>query len=1206
MNAPAAFQRFMEEVVGDYRNNFAIPYLDDVIVFSKSFTEHVEHTRKMLQRLKKYGLKLKTSKCRLFQREVKFLGRIVNAEGYRMDQKNIQAVSALKDHVPATASEVRQLLGLLGYHRRHIEGFSKIAKPISDLLAVPDTEKKSPKNERSGKEEVVWTPECCEALSVLVQMITSAPILAYADFNKQFVLHTDASMKGLGAILYQKDKNNHMNVVSYASRTLRKSEANYHPTKLEFLALKWSITDAFRDYLAYSDNFTVYTDNNPLVYVMQANKLNACGDRWVSELAEYNFSIQYRPGIINKDADCLSRLPLDINKYIDLCTKRVERDAFAAIVAGAKIQSCGMESWRAKVATLSTNWWKDDNVSSDENKNYIAEVIKNQQEDENVKEMIRIIKNNEEVQFSKADSRELHKLKLEYKRLLVDEQGMLVRKNSEERGRKHDGEKNHQIVLPKSMRNMIYKYLHVDMGHLGTERVAELARKRVFWPGMLQDIDEFIHKKCLCLLQKKPPRLMKAPLQNIVTSMPMELVSIDYVKLEQGSGGYKYILVIVDHFTKYSQAYPTRNKMSITATKHLYNDFVLRFGFPGRIMSEQGGEFTSNVIEQMHKLAGVKSSRTTPYHPQCNGICECMNRTLLQMLRSLAETQKQQWPTAVNKMIHAYNSTKHSSTGFSPFFLLFGREPRLAIDLLLGRDDNKIDPNYDKFVEKWKDQMEQAYQIARANSRKSQELNKDRWNKKPLLATLQCGDRVLLQNTETGGPGKLRSFWSPKIWRVVKKKGDQEVVYQIEAEKGKQRKTVHRNMLLPIDDDFGIIPEDIALELDERETKKLNGSRRSVRQSRKKKGRVTAESHDVPDHMSNVSSDDDGVLEPSQMKKMVKSLPDGDQLLDTPTSSSKSSIISQKGTTVDSQNQSMPESSLDDTETLEPSLSSTTSQESVIADSDFGNTDIQEDLGDKTSEQFDISAKTYQEMFGNTIDETFHGFEETTNTHSLESPVPCQNSNENKFNVSLETYQNMFGDDTSEETFRGFNESINTGLSELPVESSTPESGENTNDSHLEVSSEPYEETEESDCEETFYEVEEPGPSVSDVNTSNQLVRRLRSRGGPSENNEALLSPQTRIKCRRISDKLKEIERKQSERERIINSKREASTTDQDPSVQNVVIKTTISTGTQTEELPRWSTESSIMGAGDDSISLKLFKKIAVGLGRWLEPHGSN
>ena len=284
MNAPANFQRYMENVITDLRGKCAIPY--DVIVHSESFSEHVDHLGQVLQRLQKHGLKLKAEKCELFGCEVKFLGRIVSQDGYRMKDKNIRAVNALKDVKPKDVSEVRQVLGLLGYHRRHIHDFSRLAKPITDLLIKTKTDVKDPK-----KAKVFWTEICQKALTKLIGMITSAPILAYADFTREFILHTDASTKGLGAILYQKDDTGDMKVIGYASRTL--AESNYHPTKLEFLALKWSVTEEFRDYLAYSDNFHVYTDNNPLVFLMKATKLNAFAERWVSELAEYHFQISY-------------------------------------------------------------------------------------------------------------------------------------------------------------------------------------------------------------------------------------------------------------------------------------------------------------------------------------------------------------------------------------------------------------------------------------------------------------------------------------------------------------------------------------------------------------------------------------------------------------------------------------------------------------------------------------------------------------------------------------------------------------------------------------------------------------------------------------------------------------------------------------------------------------------------------------------------
>ena len=139
MNAPANFQRYMENI-SDLRGKCALPYLDDVIIHSNSFSDHVEHIRQVLTRLRKHGLKLKAEKCELFRKEVKFLGRIVTSTGYRMDDKNIRAVEALREVRPTDASEVRQLLGLLGYHRRHIQNFSQLAKPITDLLAKSDKE----------------------------------------------------------------------------------------------------------------------------------------------------------------------------------------------------------------------------------------------------------------------------------------------------------------------------------------------------------------------------------------------------------------------------------------------------------------------------------------------------------------------------------------------------------------------------------------------------------------------------------------------------------------------------------------------------------------------------------------------------------------------------------------------------------------------------------------------------------------------------------------------------------------------------------------------------------------------------------------------------------------------------------------------------------------------------------------------------------
>ena len=197
-NAPATFQRYMEETVHDFRDKFAIPYLDDVIVYSGSFDDHLLHLEKVLQKCIERGLKLNLKKCKFFESSVKFLGRIVSADGYRMDDDSIKAAVALKGFVPKNVSDVRHILGLLGYHRRHIQNFSSRAKPISELLIKS-------RNEQENKlMKISWSEECQLAMESLIDDITSPPILAYPDFEKEFILHTDASGHGLGAILYQK------------------------------------------------------------------------------------------------------------------------------------------------------------------------------------------------------------------------------------------------------------------------------------------------------------------------------------------------------------------------------------------------------------------------------------------------------------------------------------------------------------------------------------------------------------------------------------------------------------------------------------------------------------------------------------------------------------------------------------------------------------------------------------------------------------------------------------------------------------------------------------------------------------------------------------------------------------------------------------------------------------------------------------------
>ena len=291
-NAPAMFQRLMQNCLGELNLTYALVYLDDVIVYSKTEEDHLRWLQAVFEHFHEHGLKLKPSKCSFLRKQTTFLGHEVSADG--MMPGNLNLVKA----PPANYTEVRHFLGMTRFFRRFIKNYTRIAKPLNNILEGEASKLKS--------EAVTLPPDALDAFEKLKMCCMTAPVLAFADFKKEFQLETDASSEGLGTILSQKQPDGKWYPIAFGSRELKGEEAKYHSSKLEFLALKWAITEQFREYLQYRP-FTMLTDNNPLTYILTTPNLDALGHHWVAALAGYNMTIKYLKGSDNKVADALSR-----------------------------------------------------------------------------------------------------------------------------------------------------------------------------------------------------------------------------------------------------------------------------------------------------------------------------------------------------------------------------------------------------------------------------------------------------------------------------------------------------------------------------------------------------------------------------------------------------------------------------------------------------------------------------------------------------------------------------------------------------------------------------------------------------------------------------------------------------------------------------------------------------------------------------------
>ena len=667
MNAPADFSRIMHTTLGDL--SYVEVYLDDITIHSKTFEEHLNHIKIVMDRLKESNLKINHEKCTWCALEVKILGHIVSHNTIKMDVKKVMAVKDWK--VPQNVKQVQQFLGLANYYRRFVKDFSKIAAPMFGLLK---------------KGQVFnFSEQCLESFNNLKNALTSEPILRPPDFTREFFLYTDASGYCLGAVLGQKDDQKREYVIAYASRLLKGAELHYSITEKEALGVVFAIK-YFRVYL-YGKKFTLITDHYALGYMMKMTDFKGINPRivrWCLLVQQYSMEIIHKPGKIHSNVDVLSRPIVDI-VLIEM-----------------------------------------DNTDSYEKALDIFEY----------EPLLYFIKNGKHISGSSSQTvRRVLRLSKYYRYNGTD---ISYRRN--------EGDKL-RLVPPIENRVRIILDNHL-VGHFAARSTHDRLAEKYYWKKMIDQIVTVL-KQCETCARNKKEAELNHPAIALKINGVFDRIGIDLVfGFPESEEGFVGIMVITEALTKYPWAKPIRTKTALEIASVL-KEYICIFGAPKTIVSDQGAEFNNKVVDSMLNNLGVEHRVTSSYNPRANGLTERVNQTIVQALRKHVENDQIAWPKWLDWVLFAYRTRIHSSTGFTPFELLFGRKANSF-------EDWKSSPDQSKSLElenrsnEIKDLFESTVVKAKANIDRNQITQKkyQDLSKNILETTLGIGSKVMVKNDD--------------------------------------------------------------------------------------------------------------------------------------------------------------------------------------------------------------------------------------------------------------------------------------------------------------------------------------------------------------------------------------------------------------------------------------------------------------------------
>ena len=599
---------------------------------------------------------------------------------------------------------------------------------------------------------------------------------------------------------------------------MNETEQRYHSNKQEFLALKWAVTEQFHEYLSpYRKNrneFVVCTDNNLLTYIFSSANLDAAGQRWVAHLASYNFSLEYQKGKDNMVADFLSqmneRLPEEevqeylnqilypgVKAVLDNTITPIEEHAEQGVQLIPDCQEEAVEARPARLATTNVTDWKQEQKEDP----VLYQVAKH----------LRVPRETFKAALHRVLDKKATAAYVKAKEQLLIKNGLLYWKTWQGQA----DEIVFQFVVPQRHRGTTLECCHQEAAHQGHRRSTTLMQECFWWPGTTRDLRYHIKKCGHCRKYEAAPPVV--PMKPLACSGPGELLYVDFTSIEETVPLKEdpvicNVLVLQDHFSKYVVAYMVKDQTARTAAETLRNGYFGLFGTPAYLVSDQGKAFTGHVITHLCELYGVQKLRTLPYHAQTNGQVERMNQTTIRMIGKLEEDRKACWSEHLPELLLAYNATRSAVTGYSPYYLLYGRRPRIPVDYLFPTlRDSPHQTKMEVSVAAMQKRLKEAFTVARRLTSEEVARQCHYYDRKAGAVALQPGDIVMVRTDGFVGKRKVKDRWEDRGF-IVESQLEDWPVYKVKCPTSDDRqkpkyRILHRNRLLLVtDEDASSIP----------------------------------------------------------------------------------------------------------------------------------------------------------------------------------------------------------------------------------------------------------------------------------------------------------------------------------------------------------------------------------------------------------------